>query len=449
MQVYGGGKIDWATVAADAFGNAIGNAITKRMAARDAQQFARNLETQGGEAIRPMLRRAGVSAEQQDEWIKQSGTPLAEAYRAQRTAERKYGMAFDDLPLEVQAAELAPLYDRSTHKSLQDSPLTKEYDRQFEAPSAPSAVSPGEVIYSGPPLEPVVITGRRYEPTWVETAASLLDAGARGLNKIIDWVGEGPATAAVFGVQLALGGLPRTLVSMAAGALTQDLRDYGVQQLSGLLQEQVFDGTGDPYAVKRVSDTLAAVGVEFVLGSASSVVRAVSGYGSVQRMVAGNRAMSAAEQTARKDALALDLAKRIDGDSSRLGRAMQRAGIVVPQGHAAHHLIGGEMAKRYPDLFEMAAKHGYDINGPSNGLALPTSRGLSEQTGLPLHSGRHLDEYTGAVRRELVDLETLVKSGKVSPAELPGRLDAISLKMEEQLLSRSIFLQKNDPYRKR
>jgi hypothetical protein len=36
-----------------------------------------------------------------------------------------------------------------------------------------------------------------------------------------------------------------------------------------------------------------------VLGSASSVVRAVSGYGSVQRMVAGNRAMSAAERTER------------------------------------------------------------------------------------------------------------------------------------------------------
>ena len=33
MQVYGGGKIDWATVAADAFGNAIGNAITKRLSA--------------------------------------------------------------------------------------------------------------------------------------------------------------------------------------------------------------------------------------------------------------------------------------------------------------------------------------------------------------------------------------------------------------------------------
>jgi hypothetical protein len=32
MQVYGGGKIDWATVAADAFGNAIGNAIGERAA---------------------------------------------------------------------------------------------------------------------------------------------------------------------------------------------------------------------------------------------------------------------------------------------------------------------------------------------------------------------------------------------------------------------------------
>jgi hypothetical protein len=56
MQVYGGGKIDWATVAADAFGNAIGNAIAARLARREAfiagqlerhAAIAKDLQTSG------------------------------------------------------------------------------------------------------------------------------------------------------------------------------------------------------------------------------------------------------------------------------------------------------------------------------------------------------------------------------------------------------------------
>lgn len=76
----------------------------------------------------------------------------------------------------------------------------------------------------------------------------------------------------------------------------------------------------------------------------------------------------------------------------------------VPEGYAGHHLIGINEAKSSISL-QAATEAGYNINNGNNGIALPTDAIEAENTGLPLHNGRHSGEYTDRVAELLEQLD--------------------------------------------
>jgi A nuclease family of the HNH/ENDO VII superfamily with conserved AHH/Pretoxin HINT domain len=122
--------------------------------------------------------------------------------------------------------------------------------------------------------------------------------------------------------------------------------------------------------------------------------------------------------------------------SQELKKAMLAAGEQVPDGFAAHHLIPGETEKSH-DLVKTAIANGWDIDGPKNGMALPTTDALSSQYDLPLHNTNH-PEYTDFVKGELDDLEdafdAALNSGQPwSKQRLFDELDALGDRLTDNL----------------
>ncbi len=121
----------------------------------------------------------------------------------------------------------------------------------------------------------------------------------------------------------------------------------------------------------------------------------------------------------------------------------------VPEGYAAHHLITVNEAKDSIAL-QKAAEAGYNINHGHNGIALPTTAEEAERTGLPLHSGRHLTEYTTHVSEwlEILDEEYIraEKSGKPwSQEQLFDRINMIEDAIRKEITLHKIALQNDDP----
>ena len=135
----------------------------------------------------------------------------------------------------------------------------------------------------------------------------------------------------------------------------------------------------------------------------------------------------------------------LEGSGTALARSMAKAGVNVPEGYAAHHLIPSSTVNDFKGLFSAAADHGYGINGVSNGMALPQKVADAIATGDPLHRGGHLREYFDATRAEIRSLQSAYNAGAVTAKELPQRLDEISVVMKAKLISREVFLTSKDP----
>jgi hypothetical protein len=74
-----------------------------------------------------------------------------------------------------------------------------------------------------------------------------------------------------------------------------------------------------------------------------------------------------------------------------LGDRMETAGVMLPKGFQAHHLIPDEVARTHP-LALAARSRGappWDIDNADNGIALPGSPDKVGATGLPVHRGSH------------------------------------------------------------
>jgi hypothetical protein len=89
--------------------------------------------------------------------------------------------------------------------------------------------------------------------------------------------------------------------------------------------------------------------------------------------------------------------KILTGDSKLLAHRMG-----TPAGDEAHHLIASSVAKNHPAAQE-AAKHGWDLNHPKNGLDLPNAPGrLQTPDGRDIsHRGGHTDVYYKQVQSQL------------------------------------------------
>ena len=134
-------------------------------------------------------------------------------------------------------------------------------------------------------------------------------------------------------------------------------------------------------------------------------------------------------------------------EAGTLARGNINANIVggVPDGYAGHHLIGIVEANNYP-VMQQAAELGYNINRGSNGIALPTTVDESVASGLPLHNGRHLGEYTDFVDSQLSRLQNRYDMGVISDDRLIGEVGNVEDTIRQALLNKQVRLQNADPH---
>ena len=116
----------------------------------------------------------------------------------------------------------------------------------------------------------------------------------------------------------------------------------------------------------------------------------------------------------------------------------------VPEGYRGHHLIGVAEAQSSP-VMAKAAELGYDINRGSNGIALPADAAESLETGLPLHTGRHLPEYTSYVETKLNELQIKYDLGVVTQDNLLEAVSNVEDDIRSALTNNEIRLQSTDP----
>jgi hypothetical protein len=267
-----GGRVNAAQIAADAFGNALGSSIVDGMRQTDAEEQRRaaqqEIADRGVDYFKDKMTAAGATQQQVDDFANSSEAQrLVDTARTLSAAQNEYGKPFDQLTPDQQAQTLKSLYR----------PI-------FGASEASADVSPVAEIDVGGEVSRVEITGKRYEPTLVESAASVLDTGAQAVNRLVEAVGgQERAAVLVTTIQAAIEGVPKTVLSLAVGEVTEKPIAYLSEKVSGLLQSKVFDGTGDADSVRTVSDTLGSFTVNSVLGTGASVVQAAGFYGVMKK----------------------------------------------------------------------------------------------------------------------------------------------------------------------
>ena len=116
----------------------------------------------------------------------------------------------------------------------------------------------------------------------------------------------------------------------------------------------------------------------------------------------------------------------------------------VPERHAGHHLIPVAMARSYEVMEVLAEELGYNINRGSNGIALPTTQDLSLKTGLPLHDGKHISEYTSFVQDKLDTLQRKWENSLIEKSELMDEVAKIEDSIRSALIDDEVRLQHHD-----
>jgi hypothetical protein len=143
----------------------------------------------------------------------------------------------------------------------------------------------------------------------------------------------------------------------------------------------------------------------------------------------------------------------LNHSSTRLSRNMSDLGMDVPDGYAAHHAISGSVAQRSEALQYAARNLGYDIDNASNGIALPqTPEAVQNMLDngppyLPVHTGRHTNEYFNYVKAKLDDLDAEWASGEMTEQELFDRIYEIQDEITDDLTNCRVYCQASDPTR--
>jgi hypothetical protein len=123
-----------------------------------------------------------------------------------------------------------------------------------------------------------------------------------------------------------------------------------------------------------------------------------------------------------------------------LADRMETAGVPLPPGFQAHHLIPDEVARTHP-LAQAARARGvppWDLDNPQNGVALPGSPDKVGTTGLPVHRGSHRN-YTEYARDALSTRhDALVREygglDKVPPEVLVKTMKELERTLREDLV---------------
>jgi hypothetical protein len=289
QQLVQNGRISLATVASDAFGNALGMSVARSVVEANAQaklakaryQERQNIARDGTDYFADKLMAGGMGV--MEATVRSRSDELQDTVgiiRAMAYAENQAGTNFDDLPISEQTAILREALSANSRSG-----LTITEGMRERADGVDPQIGSGAIQGSSIPDTIVVVGNRDLFGGFVATAANVLDRANSAVASLIDSVGAGNAEAAVWGIQLAVGGVPRTALTYAGNYVLGGVRHDLSEQLSGLIAENAFDvSSADPDRaadIWTVSRALGTFGVDTAFGTAANVIQSTLGTRSI------------------------------------------------------------------------------------------------------------------------------------------------------------------------
>jgi YD repeat-containing protein len=274
-------SFNWKDIATDAFGNALGQSLAAQIGgdseSRLAQQrrHARQAIASGGvDYIADKLIAGGMGI--MEATVRSRSDAMQDTVgiiQSMNAAEQAAGVDFESLPVEQQNAILRGALANNSRSG----PMLTEQLSRREA--IVEAVDGGgyEGIPRLPDLAPVSIIGAvDLKTSFVRTGANVLDRTNGAVVELVNVVGQENATAAAFGIQLAVGGIPRTALSYAGNYILGGAKEDLSRKLSNLIADKGFDvQSAKPELASKiqiVSDALGRFGVEAAFSGASQFV---------------------------------------------------------------------------------------------------------------------------------------------------------------------------------
>jgi hypothetical protein len=376
MQVYNDGKVDWSSIAADAFGNAIGNGIVatardsalpdevRAMGFADRERAHRLARTTNMDLQDPLQARELVDVMQ----MTSAGKDLGQARREELTlnALRRQGLSSDQIGEAQRYFEEAGLFRGSDSAA------------DATVPESSSAILSSAAHLILPRVE---IVGQRAHGTVL--GAEELDAMAIGIGSLTRRVSAEVQTrpwleALITGAQFVAAPVMFTVNKIIEASPVGQAIEHTLGELHEDISERFAAAKyGLPDAVDGGSGvmTLAALGTGFSATQAIAILGVASRKSTssiLANIVAKQRAV------AYQNKLAATLGER----------------YLVRAGEEWHHTI----PRKEPwaaDLREKLADLGIDINDPRNAVFLPRNAAAENPFGKVLHS-----ETQGALGRE-------------------------------------------------
>jgi Bacterial toxin 8 len=272
------------------------------------------------------------------------------------------GMMFDNLSLGQKATALNAGMMNSSRASLtglfQDA---REVSQDFGSGSVmpdnqtSGALSQGDIATIR--LDTIVVTGSNKN-RFISASANVLDNTSSGINSMVNSVGAGPAEAAIFGIQLALGGVPKTLIGMVTENLFGEAKKDITGLVGGLIADKAFDvngkGKGQAEDINKVSNALSGFGIEAALGTAGGMIGASKSVSNTMDAVRDNVKNTSGRsgrqprlrELANDDKLGAADRGWLKQEINAIERG-QRDTIRVPPGSQLAHERGRESAKGY------------------------------------------------------------------------------------------------------
>ncbi len=101
--------------------------------------------------------------------------------------------------------------------------------------------------------------------------------------------------------------------------------------------------------------------------------------------------------------------------------------------YQAHHLVPYAIARDSEAIMFAVKNKLYDINRKENGIALPKSKELAVEVGLPQHSGSH-GNYSAEVKAMVNKLDADFALGRLSQTQLMARIADIESRARATVL---------------
>ncbi len=392
MNALRGGQMTPAQVATDAFGNALGNSIVESIQVSQQekvkQQALASFASRGEEYIYDNLRKSGVSEEKlaeirADKSLNGRLGEIAKFAKAQQHLIDQ-GTSFESLSPQEQVkvlngTNIGETLHAETFPPLPSDPPPYVANNSVAPPEVPVAVLPELIVVAG-------VNQTSAKEKVIGYLADGLKTTGQTINDLVSYVGPDNAAAAVFGIQAAVGGLPRAVAAWTIDKVTSAPKEIISNALAGPIFDVLNSNELDPQGqenAKIVADALAGFGAETIVGNAVGVVKKAQPLG-----------LSA--ETMRKQ-----FSKAYDTwAASKGGAYLFRKGL-----DERHHVLPFSDKGAIEARTKME-RLGLDYNDPRiNGIALPKNADIERMypTGKVDHRSTQNPDYVRYVNRLVLD----------------------------------------------